>query len=237
MKQKNSLDSPLKGRYITKHTERSVSILLGMNDFSIYYFAEMAVYAKSKETTQLILEVARNLFIEKHFADVTINDIVLGANLSKGALYHHFSSKEDVYVMMMLHFLAQIQTSSEQVTQTSSGPCRERLHMSVLKFLELPEELLGVLRLVRRDINIFDTPIRDKLIRAYQAAIPLPVESIIRDGIAAGEVKAVDARLLSRQLVGLVEIVLHPYSRSVLGGTQEIATYIIDLFFDGVAAK
>jgi len=195
------------------------------------------VYAKSKETTQTILDVARNLFIERHFADVTINDIVLHANLSKGALYHHFSSKEDVYTMMMFHFLSEIQASSEQVTMTSSGPCRERLYASVLNFLQLPEELLGVLRLVRRDINIFDLPIRSKIIQAYQAAIPLPVESIIRDGIAAGEVKAVDARLLSRQLVALVEVVLHPYSRQVLGGSEEIATYIINLFFDGVATE
>lgn len=194
-------------------------------------------YAKSKETTQTILDVARNLFIEKHFADVTINEIVLQAKLSKGALYHHFSSKEDVYIMMMLHFLAEIQTSSEQVTQTISGPCRERLYSSVLNFLQLPEELLGVLRLVRRDINIFDPSARSKIIQAYQAAIPSPVEAIIRDGIAAGEVKAIDSRLLSRQLVALVEVVLHPYSRELLGGSEAIATYITDLFFDGVAER
>jgi AcrR family transcriptional regulator len=195
------------------------------------------VYAKSKETTQIILDIARKLFIEKQYADVTVNDIVLNASLSKGALYHHFSSKEDVYIMMMLHYLGEIQASSEQVTQNVTGSCRERLHDSMLNFLELPEELLGVLRLVRRDINIFDAAIRSKIIEGYQAAIPLPVESIIRDGIAGGELKDIDPRLLSRQLVALVEVVLHPYSRNVLGGSQAMATYVINLFFDGVAAR
>jgi AcrR family transcriptional regulator len=195
------------------------------------------MYAKSKETIQTILDVARTLFLEKNYADVTINDIVTLSNVSKGALYHHFSSKEELYVKMMHHYLAQIQESTQEVVESSTGPCRERLYASMFNFLQLPDELLGVLRLVRRDINIFKNPERAALIRAYQTAVPEQVEIIIRSGIKAGELRPIDARLLSWELVALVEVVLHPFSRQIIGGPKEMADFVIGIFFDGINAR
>ena len=50
-----------------------------------------------EETGARILEVARRLFMEKAYDNTTIQDIVdqLGG-LSKGAVYHHFKSKEEI---------------------------------------------------------------------------------------------------------------------------------------------
>ncbi len=193
-------------------------------------------YAKSKVTIQTIYEAARSLFVEKNYADVTINDIAGQANVSKGALYHHFSGKEDLYLKMMHHYLAQIQESTQSVVEKSGGDCRERLYESMFNFLQLPQELLSVLRLVRRDINIFKDPMRNEFIRAYQEAVPNQVESIIQDGIDNGEIKAIDARLFSWELVALVEVVMRPYSQKLIGGPREMADFVINLFFDGVVA-
>lgn len=196
------------------------------------------MYTKSKQTIQTILEAARKLFIEKNYADVTIVEIVTEADISKGALYHHFSSKEDLYLRMMHHFLAEIQESTQAVANNSVGHTRQRLKESTLNFLELPDELLAVLRLVRRDINIFRDPMRNELIRAYQKAVPEQVEKIIRDGIAKGELMDTDPRILSWELVALVEVILRPYSRNQMGGNpEELSEFVIKLFFDGVATK
>ncbi|MCH5294773.1 MAG: TetR/AcrR family transcriptional regulator [Treponema sp.] len=50
-----------------------------------------------EETESLILDVAQRLFIEKGYERTTIQDIIdnLGG-LTKGAVYHHFKSKEDI---------------------------------------------------------------------------------------------------------------------------------------------
>ena len=47
-----------------------------------------------EETVNLILDVSQRLFIEKGYDNTTIQDIIdeLGG-LTKGAIYHHFSSK------------------------------------------------------------------------------------------------------------------------------------------------
>lgn len=47
-------------------------------------------------TRQRILEVAAKLFLEKGYEKTTMRDIVEQVNMSKGAIYHHFKSKEEI---------------------------------------------------------------------------------------------------------------------------------------------
>ncbi|MDE6762437.1 MAG: TetR/AcrR family transcriptional regulator, partial [Oscillospiraceae bacterium] len=52
-----------------------------------------------EETVNLILETATRLFVQKGYERTSIQDIInnLGG-LSKGAIYHHFKSKEDILI-------------------------------------------------------------------------------------------------------------------------------------------
>jgi AcrR family transcriptional regulator len=195
------------------------------------------MYTKSKATINTILEAARTLFIEKNYADVTIVDIATLAEASKGALYHHFSSKEDIYLKMMHHYLQQVQAVTSEAAENSAGSCRTRIRASMLAFLQLPDELHALLSLVRRDINIFSDPMRSELIRAYQRAIPEQVEAILQDGITNEEIQPIDARTLSWELVALVEVTLVPYSRQILGSPENIADFVTRMFLDGIAMR
>jgi len=52
--------------------------------------------SQKAETIADILNVSEKLFHEKGFEKTSIMDIATGCGLSKGALYHHFKSKEEV---------------------------------------------------------------------------------------------------------------------------------------------
>ena len=52
-----------------------------------------------EETVKRILDVAYSLFMEKGYEATSIQDIINGlGGLSKGAIYHHFKSKEDILI-------------------------------------------------------------------------------------------------------------------------------------------
>ena len=51
-----------------------------------------------------ILITSLNLFLQKSFKEVTMKEIVDQSGLSKGAFYHYFSSKEQVFAEVMAHF-------------------------------------------------------------------------------------------------------------------------------------
>ena len=51
---------------------------------------------------QQILDAARDLFFQKGFESTTIEEIAERTELSKGAIYLHFPSKEEIYITLML---------------------------------------------------------------------------------------------------------------------------------------
>ena len=52
---------------------------------------------KTLDSKDNIIKVAFSLFLKKGFKAVTINNIQERTGLSKGAIYHHFKSKEEIY--------------------------------------------------------------------------------------------------------------------------------------------
>lgn len=49
-----------------------------------------------EQTQERIVDASVKLFIEKGYEQTTIQDILDALNLSKGGLYHHFKSKEEI---------------------------------------------------------------------------------------------------------------------------------------------
>lgn len=191
-------------------------------------------YTKSETTIANILSAAESLFLAKNYADVIVTEIAEKADVTKGALYHHFSSKEDVYLTMLYTDLGEKRQLLHEAVEMKAS-CRTRLRRLTEVFLELPREKRDLIKLVRRDINIFKNPIRQKLIRAYQETLPKQIESIISDGIASGEIAPADPRLLSWLYVGMVEVTLSPYSQQILGDDQVLLDYVLDMFFHGAS--
>jgi AcrR family transcriptional regulator len=53
--------------------------------------------AHVRDTRRALLDTARQLFAEKGFAGTRTEDVVQRAGLTRGALYHHFRDKEDLF--------------------------------------------------------------------------------------------------------------------------------------------
>jgi AcrR family transcriptional regulator len=52
---------------------------------------------RTEETRAALIAAARSLFAERGFAGVAIEEIVRAARMTRGALYHHFDSKEGLF--------------------------------------------------------------------------------------------------------------------------------------------
>ena len=192
---------------------------------------------RSAVTINNILDAARRLFIEKQYADVTLKEITEAAGVTKGALYHHFSTKEELYSQMIQRCLAEVKEAIQGALRGSQREnCRGQLQEVLASFLRLSPDTRAVMRSIRRNLNIFEDPIRKLLIQAYQEALPEQIEALLRAGMASGEIISMDARLLSWQHIAVVEVTLYDYDRGLLGSPEEMAASIVSLFFDGIGS-
>lgn len=94
-----------------------------------------------KDTREYILNIALKLFLQKSFKAVTLKEIVETSQLSKGAFYHYFKSKEEVFVEVIKHFYGDMiamqfdtfsQTSLKQYYLDFLGDIQRRIGNSAL---------------------------------------------------------------------------------------------------------
>lgn len=82
-----------------------------------------------------LLRVARELFAARGYANVGTEEIVRGAHVTRGALYHHFEDKRDLFRAVHLQIVDELMESI--VAQTAgSADAWEALTRGVRAFLD-----------------------------------------------------------------------------------------------------
>lgn len=195
-----------------------------------------AITPRKQTTLSRILAAAAELFVARSYADVTVDQVAEAADVTKGAVYHHFSSKQGLY-LAMLHADLAAKGALHRRAAATQGDCAARLRALTAAFLGLPSTQQQLIRLVRRDANIFPPGVRARLIDAYQAALPEHVEAIVRDGIRDGELIPADPRLLAWQYIALFEVLLTSYADQRFASDDDKLNYIVSLFLYGCKRK
>ena len=67
----------------------------------------MAENLPKKERQSQIMEAAMKVFTKKGYSSARMDDIVEESGLSKGAIYHHFEGKKDVFLALIGHWETQ----------------------------------------------------------------------------------------------------------------------------------
>ena len=63
--------------------------------------AENSDQTDTTEKKQLIIDTAKKLFLEKGFANTSLNLIIKSAGISKGLIYYHFENKDELGIKVL----------------------------------------------------------------------------------------------------------------------------------------
>jgi AcrR family transcriptional regulator len=78
--------------------------------------------AQAQETRHKLENVARKLFAKRGFADVSAEEIVAGAEVTRGALYHHYVGKEGLFEAVVDTLMQEVHAKLEKGAAGASNP-------------------------------------------------------------------------------------------------------------------
>ena len=83
---------------------------------------------QSEATQRALIKVARRLFAKNGYAATPIEDIVRSAQVTRGALYHHFQGKQDLFRAVFEQMEAEL---AQQVAAVAAEEQRPELHLEL----------------------------------------------------------------------------------------------------------
>ncbi|UCE25594.1 MAG: TetR/AcrR family transcriptional regulator, partial [Candidatus Zixiibacteriota bacterium] len=107
-----------------------------------------------------LMMAARELFVKKGYRDTTTEEIARRAKVTKGALYYHFKSKEDIMCGLVKHLTDKHFARLEEATKSKQSPAE------MLRFL-LTDSGLGPERKMRENIDFFVQAMRIPRIKKH----------------------------------------------------------------------
>jgi len=151
-----------------------------------------------------ILEAAEQLFADKGFDAVSVNEIALAAGFSKANVFHHFHSKQDLYLAVLK--AASDRSCGEVGRQAlaGDGSLQERLGQFMVNYLSVLTTQPRSSRLILREVMENGEQNGATLARELFTGNFVRIVGLIRAGQSSGVLrKDLNAELLTVLLVGI----------------------------------
>ncbi len=180
----------------------------------------MARNRHPEETVNLILDVSFRLFMEKGYEHTSIQDIInqLGG-LSKGAIYHHFKSKEDILVAVADRMTEESNQMLAAIRDRSDLSGKEKLKTIFKESINRPvqNDIFKVAPDFHQNPKLLFSLLHDTI----EEAAPNYIVPIIRQGISDGSIQTD----FPEQLAELVLLVANVWMNPMIFDSTEEESY------------
>lgn len=160
-------------------------------------------------TINRILDTSMDLFLKKGYDNTTIQDIVdeLG-DLSKGAIYHHFKSKEEIMEAVIPRIYRGTDEDSSELEEITYENGLDKLKKTLIGSLKNPAQE----RLIKAAPNLMKNPriLTQQLFDVIETIVPNVIEPIIREGMNDGSIKTNNPKEIAESFLILMNVWLNP---------------------------
>lgn len=162
-----------------------------------------------EQTHKRILDVSTKLFFEKGYEETSLQDIIDGlGGMTKGAIYHHFHSKEDILIAVVNHMCDDSNNKMAQIRDDDSLTGKQKFEKMFSESLSDPNQ---------KDMftvtpNLLDNP---KLLVHYvrtvaYTIVPDYVVPVVMQGVEDGSISTEYPEELADVIMFLTDVWLNP---------------------------
>jgi AcrR family transcriptional regulator len=183
-----------------------------------------------------ILAEATPRFIMHGYNGISMREIAEACSISKAALYYHFTDKEDLIVAILGKYLDQIECLIRRCRE-AGGTAAQQIERVVQAIFLQPPNQRSIIRLASQEMPNLSEAARQRFGVRYQDQFIGQFESMLEEGMTAGEFQPLDVHLAAWILLGMMYPFFYP--RSERDGLDMTATsrMIVNVYFKGIQAN
>jgi TetR/AcrR family transcriptional regulator, fatty acid metabolism regulator protein len=185
----------------------------------------------------LILQAAYDVLVEKGYYEASMDEIAARVGISKGTLYLHFKSKEDLIFMLIEQETAKFLSLIDQI-MTEDISVRDRLEHVLLESYKSIQDGRQFL-IAFRAIGLQQGIIKDRLAELVSlAGFMERLGRLFDEGRASGEFDAViPTAVMVSVFLGLMELYSNEQAEINQLSPENLLKSVSQLFFQGLLAK
>ena len=184
------------------------------------------------ENIQLgILKKAARLFATHGYERTSIGDLVSACDLSRGAIYHYFESKEAILFAMMDTLVRGLLETLQEAAAIEAEPV-ERLENIIMAFVESNARSPDEQAILLNDLGALSRA-EQKQIHAIEKQVVELVGDAIVAADARGLVTPKTRKVYTMMLFGMINYTYTWYDAKGPVKPRELAQMATDLFFNG----
>lgn len=152
-----------------------------------------------------ILDRAAALFVERGYDNVSLNDLIADAGVSKGAFYHWFPSKDELITALAARSARDQFAAIEQATAQCRGNALDRLNallqegFDVKMAMGTAEQLAAMVSLLRPE----NAHLYGRIVTASEDLVRPLLTRVIFEGVHEGVFSTFDAEGVADMILGL----------------------------------
>ncbi|WP_028354564.1 MULTISPECIES: TetR/AcrR family transcriptional regulator [Bordetella] len=182
-----------------------------------------------------ILEEAARLFARCGYESSSVADLAAAIGVSKAAIYHYYTTKQDIYDAIILDVLSGMTAAvSQAVAQAPSAVERLRSFMLAhARYFEDHHAQFVTMLVGYSGMAITEREDAARLRDGYERLL----RDIIAGGIASGEFRALDVAATGRAVLSMLNWMARWYQPGGPQTAEAIAAGYFDLLSGGLAAR
>ena len=180
-------------------------------------------------TRAALIDAARELFADKGFAATGREEIVERAGVTRGAMYHHFGSKEDLFRAVYEQLETKLMEAIVVAAAAAATDPIEQLRLGARAYLDAAADDPAVRRVVLLDApSVLSAEVRHELAEIYGLGV---TREVLAQAMAAGRI----ARQPVEVLAPIVLAALHQAAELVADGQDRAEVgAIVDRMIEGL---
>ncbi len=179
-----------------------------------------------------ILDEAAGLFVTHGYHGLSMRQIAEAVGVSKAGLYYHFEDKETLFLAILLHHIERVGALVDEA-RARGGSARDQVRAVLSNILTHMRGSQRFIRLAEQDAVSLHPESRETMHSAYRQRFLGPIEAILEQGVARGELRPLDPTQTTWLLLGM--------AFSGLSASPERVPAVVELiegvFFEGVEAR